>query len=167
MNLPFEGGISSLGNGTLILALAAAFAHAFIASEPPTLRRIFAAAGPAIVFCTLCVVTNGPLRLTLTLLALVAGEALLAQKDERFRAPAMIAFGIAGLLLLWTLVGAVALVLAAGAFSPRVGFAVLGAVAILAGAALSLAPGMPTLPPAFAPALRHLGVILLSVASLS
>ncbi|MBX3531878.1 MAG: hypothetical protein KF849_14810 [Rhizobiaceae bacterium] len=165
--MPFTGDLTSLGNGTLLLALAAAFAHAFVAGEAPGLRRTFAALAPAALFCALCVVLDGPPRLSIALAAAAAGDALLARQDERFRVPAMVVFGVAALMLLWLLVGSLALALTAGTLTPRLGLAALGALGLVAGAALSFTPAAGKLPPAFAPALRHLGAIIVSVAALA
>jgi hypothetical protein len=165
--MPFTGDLTSLGNGTLLLALAAAFAHAFIAGEAPGLRRSFAALAPAALFCALCVTLDGPPRLSIALAAAAAGEALLARQDARFRVPAMVAFGVAALMLLWLLVGALAIALTAGSLTPRLGLAALGALGLAAGAVLAFVPVAKSLPPAFAPALRHLGAIIVSLAALA
>jgi hypothetical protein len=165
--MPFTGDLTSLGNGTLVLALAAAVAHAYLAGEAPNLRRTLVALAPAALFCALCVVLNGPPRLSIALVAAAAGEALLARQDDRFRVPAMVAFGVAALMLLWMLVGALALALTAGTVTTRLGIATLGAAGLVAGAALAFVPAARSLPPAFAPALRHLGAIIVSLAVLA
>jgi hypothetical protein len=165
--MPFEGDLTSIGNGTLLLALAATFAHAFVAGEAPGLRRTFAAVAPAALFAALSIVMDGPPRLSIALAAAAAGEALLAQRDDRTRVPAMVAFGAAFLMLAWMLVGALAIALTSGALTPRLGIAALGTAGLVAGAVLAFLPAGQGLPPAFAPALRHLGSIIVALAVLA
>ncbi len=166
--MPFEGGISSTANGTLLLAVAAALIHVMGGGHASPLRRTAAAAAPAGLMAILSLIVGGPILLALSLAAAAAGEALLAQDRPKMRATARAAFGFSAVFAA-VLVGQAA----AGGFVPAM------RLTLAAGAWLLMLAGM--LPAFFetlrllhggpsgqaAVALRHAGAIALGLAVLS
>lgn len=166
--MPFEGGPASIGNGTLLLALAAALIHAVGGPLASPLRRMAAAAAPAALMAVLCATLPGPALFLIAMAAAAAGETLLLADRPRARAAARAAFGFSLVFTLILLGQAVA-----GGFvpAPRLGAAAAAWLALLAGALpvfldaaqarLGAATGRA------ATALRHAGVIALGLAVLS
>lgn len=166
MTLPFTGGIDSLENGTLILALAFALLHLIYANRQSA-RRTVAAAAPAALLAVLCFLLAGPILLVLAMLAAAAGEALLRQAPERTRAAARAVFGFA-LVFALVLTGQAA----AGGFVPaeRLGLAAVAWLVLAAGTvpALFRTVSFPDGPTGrLSTALRHAGAIAFSLAVLA
>lgn len=85
--MPFEGGIDSLSNGTLLLACAAAVLclamEADISPRPTLWRRTVARTAGVALLAVLAVIEQGPWLLVVGLALSAAGDALLAQDGER------------------------------------------------------------------------------------
>ncbi len=79
----FEYSVDSPQLGTLVLSFAAAFLSGFLASAPPSARRTGARVLSVALLAVLSQIVGGPLLLTGALLVFAAGDALLAQDDDR------------------------------------------------------------------------------------
>ena len=171
--MPFDGGIASTENGTLVLALAAAIVHFFAASQGPSMRRTFAAAAPAALLCALCVTLAGPPYLSIGLAIAAAGEALAAQENERLRFATITAHVAASMVFAWMITAPLLVVLgghasSGGALMTKLMWAGFGVIAFVVGVALPFLARLSgeTLLPAVAPAMRHLGTIVVAAAVL-
>lgn len=76
-------GLDSPQFGSLLLSLVAAFLSCFLLSQPPSARRTGARVLAAALLAVLSYLQDGPLLLTGTLLVFAAGDAFLAQDDDR------------------------------------------------------------------------------------
>lgn len=83
MPLIFEYGLASPQFGTFLLSLVAAFLSCFLVAHPPSARRTGARVLAVALLAVLSNIIGGPLLLTATLLVFAAGDAFLAQDDDR------------------------------------------------------------------------------------
>tara|TARA_R110002126_G_scaffold291803_1_gene459280 strand:- start:92536 stop:93246 length:711 start_codon:yes stop_codon:yes gene_type:complete len=88
----FEYGLDAPQPGTLLLSAVAAFLYLFMVAGKPSARRTGVKTLSVALLAVLCVLVDGPLVLTLALLACAAGDAFLAQDDERAFLPGLLAF---------------------------------------------------------------------------
>lgn len=82
--MPFPGGIDSLANGTLLLSAVAAFLYLFVQDRSPSWRRTAVKTAAVALLAVLAAVERGPMLLVAALVLSAAGDALLAQKEEKF-----------------------------------------------------------------------------------
>lgn len=87
MPLIFDYGLDSPQFGSLLLSLVAAFLSGFLVAQPPSARRTGARVLAVALLAVLSTIQGGPLLLTATLLVFAAGDAFLAQDDERATRP--------------------------------------------------------------------------------
>lgn len=80
--MPFEGGIDSLSNGTLLLSAGAAMLYLMMRGQPPSLRRSVVKTAAVALLALLAIIEGGPLLLVLALALSAAGDGLLAQEGE-------------------------------------------------------------------------------------
>lgn len=81
--MPFEGGIDSLANGTLILSAAAALLYLAAQDRRPSPRRTVVKTASTALLALLAWIMGGPLLLVAALALSAAGDAFLAQEGER------------------------------------------------------------------------------------
>ncbi|WP_419906814.1 lysoplasmalogenase family protein [Hoeflea sp.] len=79
----FEYGIDSPQLGSLLLSAAAAFLYFLMVERQPSARRTGAKTLAIALLAALSVIVGGPVLLTAALLLCAAGDAFLAQDDER------------------------------------------------------------------------------------
>ena len=89
----FEYGYDSPQLGTVLLSLVAAFLSLFMAPRPVSARKTGARVVAIALLASLSTLMGGPWTLTVGLLALAGGDALLVQQDQRALLP-----GFAGLV---------------------------------------------------------------------
>ncbi|MEM6462680.1 MAG: lysoplasmalogenase [Pseudomonadota bacterium] len=109
-----EYGIDSPQLGSLLFSAAAAFIYLLMVNRPPTARRAAVRALSIGLLAALSTIVGGPLLLSAALLACAAGDALLAQEDDRTFVAGLFAF-LAGHLLyiaLFNRLGSVEIVVA-------------------------------------------------------
>lgn len=87
-----EYGFDSPQLGSLVLSAIAAFIYLFMVARPPSARRTGIKTLAIALLAVLSVIIDGPLLLTAALLACAAGDAFLAQDDERAFLPGLVAF---------------------------------------------------------------------------
>ena len=87
----FEYGLDAPQPGTLLLSAVAAFLYLFMVAGKPSARRTGVKTLSVALLAVLCVLVDGPLVLTLALLACAAGDAFLAHDDERAFLPGLLA----------------------------------------------------------------------------
>lgn len=83
MPLILEYGLDSPQFGSLLLSLAAAFLSCFLLGQSPSARRTGARVLAVALLAVLSYLQGGPILLTGTLLVFAAGDAFLAQDDDR------------------------------------------------------------------------------------
>lgn len=83
MPLIFDYGLDSPQFGSLLLSLVAAFLSCFLVGQQPSARRTGARVLAVALLAVLSTIQGGPLLLTATLLVFAAGDAFLAQDDDR------------------------------------------------------------------------------------
>mgnify|MGYP002621495771 CR=1 FL=1 len=81
--MPFEGGIDSLPNGTLILSAIAALLYLAAQGNEPSLRRTVVKTASTGLLALLAWIEGGPVLLVVALALSAAGDAFLAQDGER------------------------------------------------------------------------------------
>ena len=162
----FEYGIDSPQLGSLLFSAAAAFLYLFMVERPPSARRTGAKTLSVALLAALSVIVGGPLLLTAALLFCAAGDAFLAQDDERAFLAGLVAFlighvvyivlffglgssetvaaqplrlALGGAMVLFAMVASTRLIPAAGALGPAV--AAYIAVIVAMGLSALLMPG--------------------------
>ena len=80
--MPFPGGITATGNGTLVLAVVLALAYLFLLDAAPTWRRTAVKTGAVLLLGLLAAQAGGPALLVTALLASAAGDAFLSREGE-------------------------------------------------------------------------------------
>lgn len=112
MKTIFQYPIDSPELGTLLFSAVAAFVYLFLVAGTPSARRTGVKTLAIALLAALSVLFNGPILLTVGLLACAAGDALLAQDDERAILAGLVAFliGHIGYIALFASHGDVALV---------------------------------------------------------
>lgn len=81
--MPFDGGIDSIANGSLILSAVAAFLYLLKEKEAPSVRRTILKTASILLLAVIAAVEGGPILLVIALLLSALGDALLAQDGER------------------------------------------------------------------------------------
>ncbi len=143
MQTIFQYPIDSPQLGTLLFSAVAAFIYLFLVAGTPSARRTGVKTLAIALLAVLSVLFDGPILLTIALLACAAGDALLAQDDERAFLLGLIAFliGHIGYAALFASHGDVTLV-AAQPWRVVVGIVM---VLVAAVAARRLLPGVATM----------------------
>ena len=101
----FEYAIDSPQLGSLIFSAVAAFLYFFMVEKPPSARRTGAKTLAVALLAVLSVVVSGPWLLTAALLFCAAGDAFLAQDDERAFLAGLAAFFIGHVLYIVLFLG--------------------------------------------------------------
>lgn len=103
--MPFEGGIESSGNGTLILSVAAAVFYAIILDTRSNLLRTLVKTAAVGLLSVLAFMEGGPLLLGAALALCAVGDALLSRDGDRAFLAGLLAFlaghGVYVGLFLW------------------------------------------------------------------
>lgn len=81
--MPFEGGMDSFANGTLILSVVAALFYLAVQDRAPSLRRTVVKTAATALLALLAWSEGGPALLVAALALSAAGDAFLAQDGER------------------------------------------------------------------------------------
>lgn len=96
--MPFKGDFTSVSNGALLLSALAATLYLFVAEAAPSWRRTAVKAAPVLLLAVSSHAQGGPWLLTAALVACAAGDAALAQHDERSFLGGLAAFLLGHLL---------------------------------------------------------------------
>lgn len=81
--MPFEGGIDSLANGTLLLSAVAALLYLPVQGRAPSLRRSFVKTVSTALLAVLAYIEGGPLLLVVALASSSAGDFFLSRDGEK------------------------------------------------------------------------------------
>ncbi len=81
--MPFEGGIDSLANGTLLLSAVAAVLYLPVQGREPSLRRSFVKTVSTALLAVLAYIEGGPLLLVVALALSFAGDFFLSRDGEK------------------------------------------------------------------------------------
>ena len=87
-----EYGMTSEPLGSLLFSAIAAFLYLFMVNQPATMRRTAVKTLAVAMLAVLALIVDGPLLLIAALLACAAGDAFLAQDDERMFLAGLVAF---------------------------------------------------------------------------
>lgn len=97
--MPFDGGIDSLSNGTLLFSLAASGFYLLVQGRPPSWRRTVAKTAATALLAVLAAIEGGPALLVAALALSALGDAFLAHDGDRALGDKAFMGGLASFLL--------------------------------------------------------------------